>query len=238
MKRIIRKIINKAGIDVSKYRVKVEPLGFLRHYDIQTVIDVGANIGQFAAEVRHALPKAHIYSFEPMKDCFAKLNDSRKKDSNFTSYNFALGDSAGSSVIHKNNYAPSSSLLENTAVLEEAFPFVKNSQDETILIKTLDSVLDISKLKKNILLKLDVQGYEEKVMRGGPKVLAESSFVLVEASFYELYEGQPLFADIFKYLSERGFDYHGGLQNKRHPKTGEILFEDSIFMKRGLKISK
>jgi FkbM family methyltransferase len=222
-------------LDLVKNRAHVDPLGFLNHFDVKTVIDVGANIGQFASEARKALPNAHIYSFEPMKECYSALLRSRASDSNFTAYNFALGESAGNSIIHKNSYAPSSSILNNSKILEEAFPFTKESTDETIVVKTLDSVLDGTKLEKNILLKLDVQGYEEKVLRGGLNFLNHVSIVLAETSFYALYEKQPLFDDIYKFLKEKGFEYHGGLQNKRHPKTGEILFEDSIFIRKNFK---
>jgi FkbM family methyltransferase len=228
-------MLRRTGIDIVRYREKINPLAFLRHYSIKTVIDVGANVGQFAAEIRAALPEAFIYSFEPMKECYEKLQSSRRHDPKFKAFNVALGETAGQSVIHKNSYAPSSSMLSNSKLLEQAFPFTAESTDEKIEVKTLDSVLSAGSLQKNILLKLDVQGYEEKVLRGDLKLLEQTSIVLAETSFYTLYEGQPLFEDMYTFLHDRGFEYHGSLQNKRHPKTGEILFEDSIFMRTGLK---
>ncbi len=233
MKKTIKSLLQKIGVDIIRYRHKINPFGFFKNYEVNTVIDVGANVGQFASEIRAVLPDAHIYSFEPMKECFAKLNISRKNDRNFTSYNIGLGDIAGTSVIHKNSYAPSSSMLSNTELLEDAFPFTKDSTDEKIIVKTLDSILQASNIKRNILLKLDVQGYEEKVLRGAVNLLPHVSIVLAETSFRALYENQPLFSNIYNFLTEKGFEYHGGLQNKRHPKTGEILFEDSIFTRRG-----
>ncbi|MEA2715131.1 MAG: hypothetical protein QOG91_159 [Candidatus Parcubacteria bacterium] len=234
MKEHLRRAFRAAGIDIVRTRDRIEPLGFLRHFGIRTAIDVGANAGQFAHDIRRVLPEAHIHSFEPIKECFLELVASRRGDRHFSPYNFALGDRAGMFVINKNEYSPSSSLLKNTALLEEAFPHVGQTAKDEVEARTLDSVLSAQKLEKNILLKLDVQGYEDRVLRGAERLLADVSVIIAETSFYPLYAGQILFDGIYRTLAEKGFEYHGSLQSKRHPKTGEILFEDSIFSRRGL----
>jgi len=228
----VRKIFHRIGIDVRKYNVEPDRLGWLRDMNIQTVIDIGANTGQFAREIRSALPDAFIYSFEPMRDCYEKLLTMQITFSKFKVYNCALGDTHSQSVINRNTYSPSSSLLEMSDTLKTLFPNSNNSTAEDITINRLDDVLKPSSLSKNILFKIDAQGYEDKIMRGGLNVLDASKVILVETSFVELYVGQPLFADIYTFLSKRGFVYKGAYQQKINTKTGEVIFEDSIFVKQ------
>jgi FkbM family methyltransferase len=233
METRIRTLLRTTGFDVVRYRPTKNPLSFLTAYNIQTVIDAGANVGQFASQVREVLPTAHIHSFEPMQDCFETLNTTFAHDPHFTAHHMALGDVSQDSVLYKNDYSPSSSLLKNTDLLDTTFPFAQESIEENIVIRTLDTVLQVTNLKKNILFKLDVQGYEEKVLRGAKTMLDASSIVLIETSFYPLYQGQPLFADIYTLLHAQGFTYHGSVQQKRHPETNEPLFEDSVFIHEG-----
>ncbi len=232
LKKIVNNTLGVFGVSLVKARKEINPFLFLKELNINTVIDVGANIGQFAGEVRKVLPNAQIYSFEPMKDCYEKLIENRKGDSLFKAFNFALGDSASESVIKKNDYAPSSSMLENSRMAEEAFPYTKNFTEEKIVVKTLDSVSSELSLKNKILLKIDVQGFEDKVLKGAEKFLNKTDVILVENSFFEIYKGQELFEQMYDRLYKLGFRYYGGVQSKRHPKTGEILFEDSLFIRK------
>jgi FkbM family methyltransferase len=234
--RFAKKTLNKFNIDIVRYRKHIDPLAFLANYNINTVIDAGANVGQFAEEIRRVLPNAHIHSFEPLEDCFLKLKNKFLNDSLFSGYNIALGEKKGKTNIHKNEYTPSSSLLHNSKLLDTAFPFAQKTTTEQITIDTLDTVLAEKKIKQNILFKLDVQGYEDKVLAGASQTLTLTSIVLIETSFYKLYEEQPLYNDIYKLLYSEGFDYHGSVHAKKHPETGEPLFEDSVFIKRSALI--
>ncbi|KKS39422.1 MAG: Methyltransferase [Parcubacteria group bacterium GW2011_GWD2_42_14] len=231
VKKICRTPFNVIGLDITRYKKKLKPLTFLVDYEIKTVIDAGANVGQFALEVREVLPDAQIHSFEPMAECFIKLKNNFKNDNFFTAYNYALGECTEKKVIFKNDYAPSSSLLKNTEFQEETFPFTKKSTEEEISIERLDTLLPIEGIEENILFKLDVQGYEDKVLKGAEKILAKTKIVLIETSFYAFYKDQPLFDEIYSLLNTLGFRYHGSTHQKRHPKNNEPLFEDSIFIR-------
>ena len=78
---------------------------------------------------------------------------------------------------------------------------------------------------------MDTQGFEAEVIAGGKECLSVAKAILIETSFVEIYSGQPHFDDIYELLKGLGFRYHGSLRAKRHPKTGEVMFEDSIFMR-------
>ncbi len=228
---IIRKIIQKTGIDIRRYKSETNRLAWLSDLDIQSVFDVGANIGQFAAEIREALPHATIYSFEPLKDCFESLNTSRKHDTAFFSYNSALGEKTGTETIQRSSYAPSSSLLPMADSHKELFPHTAQQIPETIQIRKLDDVFAEIKPKGALLIKVDTQGYEDKVIAGGMNAFRAARVALMETSFVELYKGQPLFGSIYQKMLELGFVYRGALHQKIDKKTGEVIFEDSIFIR-------
>lgn len=231
MKKVIKKIINSLGLDLRKYRKEIDGLKWLEHCDIKTVIDVGANTGQFAKEIRGRLPNSKIYSFEPIKECYEKLEENMKSDVNFQAFNLALSDKNEKSEINKCVYSPSSSLREMATLHEEMFPHTKGGEKQEITLKKLDDALEKDALPKNILVKIDVQGCEDKVIKGGTKLLSKAKVALIETSFFELYEGQPLFDEIYETMKRLGFHYRGRVHQKMNPSTGEILFEDAIFIK-------
>ena len=227
----LRKLIQKTGLDIHRFRPTPDKLSFLKTLNVGTVLDIGGNVGQFAKEVREVLPKTQIYSFEPLKECFDELVHSMKEDRLFKAFNYALGDTEGSLNMNKSSYTPSSSLLPMSSTHKELFPHTKDHTNETIYVKTLDSVASSLNLKPQILIKVDVQGFESKVIAGGIKTFSMAKVVLIEVSHATLYEGQPTFDDLYQKLKNLGFKYKGSLQQKIDKKTGEIISEDSIFIR-------
>lgn len=86
-------------------------------------------------------------------------------------------------------------------------------------------------MEQNILLKIDVQGYEYEVLRGAEVTLANVDTIIVETSYRQLYLHQPLFDDIYLFLRERGFVFSGILEQILNPVNGEVLQSDSIFQR-------
>lgn len=198
---------------------------------IRTVLDIGANIGQFAGRIRHALPDAQVYSFEPVKDCYDQLTSKFEGDARFRAFPFALGESESTAVIHRCAHRPASSLLEQSDLLKRAYPQAAAAEAENITIRVLDDVAATLDLAPNILVKIDVQGYEDRVIRGGQKTLAAAKVVLMEISFQKLYEGQLLFDGLYDLLRPMGFAFRGFQGQAQAPDTGEIIFADAIFLK-------
>ncbi len=226
---IIKKLLNRAGYDITKYHPSYDIL--LQKYDFKTVLDIGANDGQFATDIHKRLPKAQIYSFEPLKESFAKLSENMSEVKNFKAFNFALGEQSGTMEISRSAFSPSSSLRKMASLHKEIYPKSAMSVKEEITIKRLDDVLSGIKFEKPLLIKIDVQGYEDKVILGALKTLPLATMIVTETSFVTLYEGQPLFGDIHDLLRPLGFSYHGSKERHWNPKTGEVLYEDSIFLK-------
>jgi hypothetical protein len=115
--------------------------------------------------------------------------------------------------------------------LQTVFPHTGREQKETIVIKRLDAVAPQLTIEDELLVKIDVQGYEDRVILGGQDILSRASVLIVETSFVSLYDGQPLFDDIYKVLSHMGFRYRGNLEQVGSFLDGTVLQADALFTK-------
>ena len=210
---------------------------WLTRRGIRTILDIGANVGQFAAEIHQVLPNAMIYSFEPLRDCYEQLVANMKGAGNFRAFHFALGDENWEAQMHRSEFSPSSSLLSMAELHKKAFPFTRMETRDTVPVKRLDDVAGDLTLSDHLLVKIDVQGYEDRVIAGGRNTISRADILIVETSFQSLYEGQALFANIFDALREIGFRYHGSLDQIRDPRDGRILQADSIFLREDASIA-
>lgn len=231
-KKIIKKSFNIFGLEIKK--LGVDKFTWLNDFNINTIIDVGSNTGQFALEMRKCLPAARIYCFEPLKDIYDELVKNFKGNQKIKAFNVALGSFNGETKIFKNKFSPSSSILEMTNLHSEIFPYTKESIEENIEVRKLDDIASQEnlELKPNILIKLDVQGYEDKVIQGGEELFKKAKIVLTEVSYYEFYKGQILFEEIYDYFKKRGFKYKGNINNIFNPLNGLPLYADAVFIKK------
>jgi hypothetical protein len=113
-----------------------------------------------------------------------------------------------------------------------AFPGTDIVAQEVVEVRTLDDLVYADGLQAEVLVKLDVQGYEDKVIGGAQQVLRRAQAAIVEVSFVELYAGQRLFAEIHGMLKDMRFDYFGSLYQVVSPVDGRILQADALFLKR------
>ncbi len=207
---------------------------WLQALNIATVIDVGASVGDFAFTIRPLLPQAQIYSFEPLPDCFAAMSKHMQAAARFQAFNVALGDQAGELTFQRSSHAPSSSFLPMSDAHKTAFPGTASSQAVTVKVERLDAIAPQLAIADPLLVKIDVQGYEMHVLRGGEQTIRRAALVIVESSFETLYESQPLFADVYRWLTGWGFTYAGALAQLHSPQDGQLVQEDSLFVSRDL----
>jgi FkbM family methyltransferase len=203
---------------------------WLIDYGFNTIIDIGANEGQFALKMRRLFPAAKIISFEPIPMICEKLKENFRDDEHFEAYAYGLGDKEETSTFYLNNYSPSSSLLRMNDH-KSHFTHATEATPITVNIKTLDEILKSKQLPKPLMVKIDVQGFEDKVITGGHEIIRMADVVLCEVSFIRLYQGQKLFKEIFEMLSDLGFSYHGNIEQLISPVNNEILQADAIFIK-------
>lgn len=224
-------MLRKFGIDIIKYHPLYDNL--LYKYNFETIIDIGANDGQFAEEIHQKLPGAAIYSFEPIESVYKKLMVNMRNVSNFKAFNVGLGEKSEKTTINKSSFSPSSSLLRMATLHKKLYPKSAEIIEETAQIETLDNFLEQIDFRGNLLIKIDVQGYEDKVIKGGKKTFERARMLIVETSFVRLYEGQPLFEDVVLLLRDLGFSYCGSREQHWNKLTDELIYQDSIFRRNG-----
>jgi FkbM family methyltransferase len=198
---------------------------------IRSVLDIGAHSGETARQFRSLLPDAFIHSFEPLPEPFGKLVAAMADYQMFSASQIALGDKTEHVEMLQNEFTPSSSILPMANRHREEFPFTEKTQRIAVEVKRLDDVANRLSLTPNLLVKIDTQGSEDRVIRGGEHTIKKASIVVVEVSFAKLYEHQPLFNDIYDQLRSLGFVYAGALHQLRSPRDGQPLQADAIFLK-------
>ena len=227
----IKKGLRKMGYDVRYYRPffvrEVLPRG------IQTVFDIGANVGEFSADTFTHIPNTLVYAFEPLPDCFAKMEKRFIGNPSFKAWNVALGKETGSVIMQRSSFHPSSSILPMLPLHKKMWPKTAQASEVSVPIQRLDDIALDLPIRGSIMIKMDVQGYEDKVLLGATETLKKTSLLLIETAFVPLYEGQPLFDDIYKIARDAGFSYWGHKEEHFSPLNGERVAEDSIFVRRG-----
>jgi FkbM family methyltransferase len=184
-----------------------EHIDAIRNCASNTLIDAGANKGQFSLAFRKMRPDAQIVAFEPLPEAANVFEQVFDSDQSTRLIRVALASEAGTAQFHVADRPDSSSLL--MPALGQALAFgVHRATTIDVSVKRLDECIDIGALQHPIMLKVDVQGGELALFEGCDS-LEEIDFIYVELSFVELYEGQPLFQDVCDYLVGRGFSVVG-----------------------------
>jgi len=217
------------GGSISRFISLNQP--WLRELNIATVLDIGAYTGGSAIIIHAIFPNAKIYSFEPLPSCFEKLQMRMARVKSFTGFNIAIGELAGNLMIECNDFTPSSSLLKMTNLHKTEFPHTCESKAFRVKVERLDSIAEQLTITDPLWIKIDVQGYENKVLQGGERTIKKAKIIVIETSFKKLYKGQSLFDDIYRQLTHWGFTYMGAIEQLRSHKSGQLLQEDSIFIK-------
>lgn len=196
----------------------------------RTVIDVGANVGQFAIASAKLFSDVKIYSFEPNPDCLSSLKKNISALSNDVRvYSVALGGTEGEVTFHVNSHSHSSSILRLAETHKAAFPDAMECRDINVRMSTLDAMLAEVTLTPPVLLKLDVQGFETQVLAGAGNTLQQVDYVILEASFKPMYEGEMAFLDVISLMGRLGFEFLRPVGWLPDTGTGEILQADLLF---------
>lgn len=232
--RFIQRLGVSMGLDIRRAHPNLIFWGRLPGGKPQMVLDIGANTGQFAFKALAAVPGCTVHSFEPLSEPFAALSKLAESHPNLQCHNFALGERGGTAIIHTGEYTPSSSLLKPAQHLTNSVPHAVPNLDTDIPLMRLDDWADTVGLCKPLFIKMDVQGYELQVMRGGRETFSQASAILTELSFVELYEGQPLISDVINAMDELGFQLVDIYEVARDPASGLGFQCDGLFLPKPL----
>lgn len=249
LRRIVKKLARECGYTISRassthlpeYSATpfVPPLSevllrrrkLLHTYGIDLVIDVGANAGQFAREMRHTLEySGRIVSFEPLQSAFQDLQNNALDDANWEVVNLGLGERNEQRVLNIAGNSYSSSLLPMLDAHANAAPESMYIGSEVIEIATLDTVFDRMRGDaRSIYLKIDTQGFEMPILLGAEKALPHINTIQLELSLTPLYKGQALYLDICRWLQERGYELVSVEPGFSDSESGRLLQIDGVF---------
>ncbi len=230
---LTRKIGNKFGVDVKMTDEEVL-LKQLKYNMIDLIFDIGANTGQFSVMLFKLGYNGRIVSFEPLSSAYEELKNKSKKFTGWTiAGRCALGDVDGEIDINISKNSISSSPLK---IMEEHTSAAPDSQyigcEKTKICK-LDTVFDKYILgEKNIFIKIDTQGFEEKILNGAVESVKRAKGLLIETSLVRLYEGQALFPQIYDRMQKQGFELTGVQPAFINKQTGRVLQIDAIFFRQ------
>lgn len=206
---------------------------WIKNMDIQTVLDVGANKWQSVDRRKDLLGSQILFHcFEPLPIPFAVLQHRFNNAKNITLHNVGLWSDNSEHEIFVSNIDDSSSLLPPTETMTKTYEQIHFDKKDMIQIKTLDVLFSDLKIQWNILMKVDTQGYELEVFKWAANSLPHIAIIVVELSFTEFYENQPLFGDVHMYLQSQWFLYYGSFEQSADPVDGTPLQQDAIFVNK------
>ncbi len=239
IKALINRILRRYGLEIVGFSVDTsEALRFqtlLSYYRIDMILDVGANIGQYARSLRQGGYTGRIVSFEPLADAHLRLLNASRKDRLWTiAPRLAIGNTDGETVINVSRNSESSSILGMLDSHLQAAPDSKYIDTERVRIARLDTIVNqYIEGSSDILLKIDVQGFEMHVLEGANNLLPKIRGLQIELSLVPLYEGQVLFSEMLNRIVEMGFELHALAPVFADRKTGRLLQVDGIFFRTG-----
>ena len=208
----------------------VEHLSILKKIKCLSVIDIGANRGQFALAARSQFPQSKIISFEPLTEPANVFRRVFKSDPLTCLHQIAIGPEEKYLSMHVSRADDSSSFLPISTLQSKLFPGTEEREIRMVKIAPLLSVLDVKEIISPALLKIDVQGFELDVLKGCEDSLDKFTQIYIECSFVELYDNQALAHDIISWLEKRGF-FLSGIYNLSYYRDNTAIQGDFLFSK-------
>jgi len=239
-KSLIKNWVRSLGLEIVRsenahFTLEGHLKNALSHYEIDCVIDVGANIGSYGRLLRRIGYAGWIISFEPIRSVFNQLQSDANEDPRWICYNCAIGESETFQELNVYGSSVFSSFLKVSTLSLSKWNALDNYQSELVQVKKLDNVIEeIVTLTKarNYFLKSDTQGYDLEVFRGATNCLPLVRILQSEICFIETYEGMKNPLDMMREYNHSGFLLSGFYPVNRDDSLG-VIEADCIFVKSG-----
>ncbi|UEM18877.1 bifunctional GNAT family N-acetyltransferase/class I SAM-dependent methyltransferase [Skermanella mucosa] len=204
----------------------------LEHHGITVVLDVGANVGQYATRLRHGGYDGRIVSFEPLPEARTALARAAAGDPSWqVAPQAALGAMEGAVTLNVSAESDMSSTLPFRPEMGELLDSAAYTGSVTVPITRLDEVFDTYVAPGDrCFLKIDTQGSESAVLEGAADRLDRISCIQLELSIVPVYQGEPGFLDMIDRLARLGFQpalFIPGYFNRR---TARMISMDGVFV--------
>jgi FkbM family methyltransferase len=234
---LLRRTANRLGIDIHRYRPEIlgsdRLTAMLASHGVDLVFDVGANTGQFGWSLRQAGYEGRLVSFEPLSSAYARLRRAAQGDGRWEiAPRVAIGDHEGEIEMRIARNSVSSSALDMLDIHATAAPDSGYVGKERVCVSRLDTLARGYLEPGSVpFIKIDTQGYEDRVLNGATELLGKVRGLQLELSLVPLYEGQQLFDVLVERLSAMGFSIWAIWPGFCDPGSGRMLQVDATFFR-------
>ncbi len=234
--RLLHRTLRRFGRELVPYHhalhAEARRMRLLREHHVDLVIDVGANVGQYATALRESGFTGRIVSFEPLAVAFAELSRAAAADHRWIAFQVALGDRDGTAEINVAANSVSSSILPMLPVHLGSAPASAFTGKQSVDIRRLDSLFDeICRPSETPFLKIDTQGYERAVLDGSYRALSRVVGIQVEMSVVPMYDGEAPIDEMIALMRELGFTLMALEPGFSDETTGRMLQADGMFFR-------
>ena len=227
LNRFLRRTL---GIELHKTKASFNEarLHVINSKQVTLLLDGGANEGQWASRVRRDGYQGRIISVEPGSKAFSKLEASSRGDESWEVLKLALGSNDGISKLYlSSNDGMSSSLKQPSRHLID-FPTVSFAGSEEVSVTTLETLL--TDLDENVLVKLDIQGFELEALEGIGKALQKVVAIEIEMTLLPMYQGEASVGRTLVAIENMGFELFT-ISEFGKGKHGQVSYFDVIAVK-------
>jgi FkbM family methyltransferase len=204
-------------------------LDLKRFFDngIDTIVDAGANVGSVAKEFAFYFPKAKIIAFEPILATYKELEKQSSGSKNIIPVHLALGEGSYQIKIPLN--------LEHTVNSITSPPEQQYiSGYETINVNSLEAYAVNNNIDKIDILKIDVEGYEFKVLEGAKQFIQNSIKAIVLEVGYERCNNKVHFSDVEMYMENQGFQCCGIYELSKSQDKRKLYYSNNLYVRKSL----
>jgi FkbM family methyltransferase len=205
----------------------------LERFSVSCVLDVGANVGQYALRLRAFGYAGRIVSFEPLAEAHADLMRRAESDPAWqVAPPVALGERDGEVEIELSSESDMSSILPQSALLHRISPTSAVIRRERVPMARLDRIAaGYLRPEDETFLKIDVQGYEAQVLEGAGDLLPTVRGIQLEMSLMPCYRGERGFREMLDHLEAAGFELYLLLPGYFERKLARQLQVDAVFIR-------
>jgi len=202
-------------------------------HKIQLVLDVGANEGQFIKTSLTLMPGVPVYAFEPNPGAIQTLKNCDWGGETVTLFPIALGSQQETLTLNVSNFSPASSILQNSEQLTSEFPETTTEKAISVDVERLDTVIQaLGTSIDNLLLKIDVQGFELEVLKGAVGAFKQILVIVCEVNLALLYEQQCTLDSILAFLQNHDYQLVDIGNPVRSRTTEKVLYVDLAFIRQ------